>query len=128
MRSGDLPVLLAVAILGLALFVWRLDSTGLVDEAPPLFAAAARDSAMNVARASAALRVTGQQANFEAVSVVTETNCPASGDSQVYTSTLGGVGQAAQDTVATSGQADLTHCDHTGGCGPATLRGAGCDS
>ena len=35
-------VLLAVAALGLALFVWQLGSTGLVDETPPLFAAAAR--------------------------------------------------------------------------------------
>ena len=35
-------VLLLVAIAGLALFVWQLGSTGLVDETPPLFAAAAR--------------------------------------------------------------------------------------
>jgi len=35
-------VLLLVAICGLALFVWHLGSTGLVDETPPLFAAAAR--------------------------------------------------------------------------------------
>ena len=34
--------LLAVAVLGLLLFVWRLGSTGLVDETPPLFAASAR--------------------------------------------------------------------------------------
>jgi len=34
--------LLAVALLGLLLFVWRLGSTGLVDETPPLFAASAR--------------------------------------------------------------------------------------
>jgi 4-amino-4-deoxy-L-arabinose transferase-like glycosyltransferase len=34
--------LAAVALLGLALFVWRLGATGLVDETPPLFAAAAR--------------------------------------------------------------------------------------
>jgi len=34
--------LLAVAALGLLLFVWGLGSTGLVDETPPLFAASAR--------------------------------------------------------------------------------------
>jgi 4-amino-4-deoxy-L-arabinose transferase-like glycosyltransferase len=41
-RSRHLPLLAAVALIGLALFVWRLGSTGLVDETPPLFAAAAR--------------------------------------------------------------------------------------
>ena len=35
-------VLTAVVISGLALFVWQLGSTGLVDETPPLFAASAR--------------------------------------------------------------------------------------
>ena len=35
-------VLLITAALGLVLFVWRLGSTGLVDETPPLFAASAR--------------------------------------------------------------------------------------
>lgn len=35
-------VLLLTLALGLLLFVWRLGSTGLVDETPPLFAAAAR--------------------------------------------------------------------------------------
>ena len=35
-------VLLITALLGLVLFVWRLGSTGLVDETPPLFAASAR--------------------------------------------------------------------------------------
>ena len=35
-------VLLAVLVVGLALFVWRVGSTGLVDETPPLFAASAR--------------------------------------------------------------------------------------
>ncbi|MBM5809344.1 MAG: glycosyltransferase family 39 protein [Cyanobacteria bacterium M_surface_9_m1_291] len=35
-------VLLAVFLVGLALFVWRVGSTGLVDETPPLFAASAR--------------------------------------------------------------------------------------
>lgn len=35
-------LLVLVALLGLALFVWHLGSTGLVDETPPLFAAAAR--------------------------------------------------------------------------------------
>ena len=35
-------MLLAVLALGLALFVWQLGGTGLVDETPPLFAAAAR--------------------------------------------------------------------------------------
>ena len=35
-------MLLLVLLLALALFVWRLGSTGLVDETPPLFAAAAR--------------------------------------------------------------------------------------
>ena len=39
---GDALVLLAVLLLGLALFVWQLGDTGLVDETPPLFAAAAR--------------------------------------------------------------------------------------
>ena len=39
---GDRLVLLLVALLGLGLFVWRLGATGLVDETPPLFAAAAR--------------------------------------------------------------------------------------
>ena len=37
----SLPLLLVLG-LGLLLFVWRLGSTGLVDETPPLFAAAAR--------------------------------------------------------------------------------------
>ena len=35
-------VLLVTLLLGLVLFVWQLGSTGLVDETPPLFAAAAR--------------------------------------------------------------------------------------
>jgi 4-amino-4-deoxy-L-arabinose transferase-like glycosyltransferase len=35
-------VLLTVLVCGLLLFVWRLGSTGLVDETPPLFAASAR--------------------------------------------------------------------------------------
>jgi 4-amino-4-deoxy-L-arabinose transferase-like glycosyltransferase len=35
-------VLAAVLVAGLALFVWRVGSTGLVDETPPLFAASAR--------------------------------------------------------------------------------------
>ncbi|MFN9531474.1 MAG: ArnT family glycosyltransferase, partial [Cyanobacteriota bacterium] len=35
-------VLLITLVLGLLLFVWKLGSTGLVDETPPLFAAAAR--------------------------------------------------------------------------------------
>ena len=35
-------VLLLVLACGLALFIWRLGSTGLVDETPPLFAASAR--------------------------------------------------------------------------------------
>jgi 4-amino-4-deoxy-L-arabinose transferase-like glycosyltransferase len=35
-------VLLLVLACGIALFIWRLGSTGLVDETPPLFAAAAR--------------------------------------------------------------------------------------
>ena len=35
-------VLLVVLLLGLALFVWRVGSIGLVDETPPLFAASAR--------------------------------------------------------------------------------------
>jgi len=34
--------LLAVGLLGLALYVWQLGSSGLVDETPPLFAASAR--------------------------------------------------------------------------------------
>ena len=38
-------LLVLVAALGLMLFVWRLGSTGLVDETPPLFAAAARGMA-----------------------------------------------------------------------------------
>ena len=37
-----LLVLLAVLVVGLALFVWRVGSIGLVDETPPLFAASAR--------------------------------------------------------------------------------------
>ncbi len=37
-----LLVLLTVLVSGLFLFVWRLGSTGLVDETPPLFAASAR--------------------------------------------------------------------------------------
>jgi 4-amino-4-deoxy-L-arabinose transferase-like glycosyltransferase len=41
-RPGRLVVLLSVLACGLALFVWQLGSTGLVDETPPLFAAAAR--------------------------------------------------------------------------------------
>ena len=40
--SGRGRVLLAVLLLGLLLFVWRLGSDGLVDETPPLFAASAR--------------------------------------------------------------------------------------
>ena len=35
-------VLLLVLACGIALFLWRLGSTGLVDETPPLFAASAR--------------------------------------------------------------------------------------
>ena len=35
-------VLLITLVIGLLLFVWKLGSTGLVDETPPLFAAAAR--------------------------------------------------------------------------------------
>jgi 4-amino-4-deoxy-L-arabinose transferase-like glycosyltransferase len=35
-------VLVITALLGVVLFVWRLGSTGLVDETPPLFAASAR--------------------------------------------------------------------------------------
>jgi 4-amino-4-deoxy-L-arabinose transferase-like glycosyltransferase len=43
-RAGQLRalVLLITLALGLLLFVWQLGSTGLVDETPPLFAAAAR--------------------------------------------------------------------------------------
>ena len=37
-----LVVVLAVLVCGLALFLWQLGSTGLVDETPPLFAASAR--------------------------------------------------------------------------------------
>ncbi|MEB3254943.1 MAG: glycosyltransferase family 39 protein, partial [Synechococcaceae cyanobacterium] len=37
--------LLAVLLLGLLLFVWRLGASGLVDETPPLFAASARGMA-----------------------------------------------------------------------------------
>jgi len=46
-RRGRLHalVLLLTLALGLLLFVWRLGSTGLVDETPPLFAAAARGMA-----------------------------------------------------------------------------------
>jgi len=40
-RAGQV-VLLVTLVLGLLLFVWRLGSTGLVDETPPLFAASAR--------------------------------------------------------------------------------------
>ena len=40
--AGDRLVWLAVLLFGLALFVWQLGETGLVDETPPLFAAAAR--------------------------------------------------------------------------------------
>jgi 4-amino-4-deoxy-L-arabinose transferase-like glycosyltransferase len=40
--AGDWALLLTVLLLGLALFVWQLGATGLVDETPPLFAAAAR--------------------------------------------------------------------------------------
>jgi len=40
-------VLLAVLAIGLLLFVWRLGSTGLVDETPPLFAASARGMALS---------------------------------------------------------------------------------
>ena len=39
---GRLGLLLLVAGIGVMLFIWRLGSTGLVDETPPLFAAAAR--------------------------------------------------------------------------------------
>jgi 4-amino-4-deoxy-L-arabinose transferase-like glycosyltransferase len=41
-RRAGLVVLLLTLVLGLLLFVWRLGSTGLVDETPPLFAASAR--------------------------------------------------------------------------------------
>jgi 4-amino-4-deoxy-L-arabinose transferase-like glycosyltransferase len=40
--NGRGRVLLAVLLLGLLLFVWRLGCDGLVDETPPLFAASAR--------------------------------------------------------------------------------------
>ena len=42
LRRRDWVVLAAVLLLGFGLFVWRLGATGLVDETPPLFAAAAR--------------------------------------------------------------------------------------
>jgi 4-amino-4-deoxy-L-arabinose transferase-like glycosyltransferase len=41
-RNRHALVLLITLALGLLLFVWKLGSTGLVDETPPLFAAAAR--------------------------------------------------------------------------------------
>ena len=41
-QRTDRWLLLVVLLLGLALFVWQLGDTGLVDETPPLFAAAAR--------------------------------------------------------------------------------------
>jgi 4-amino-4-deoxy-L-arabinose transferase-like glycosyltransferase len=41
-RRSGLVLLLVTLVLGLLLFVWRLGSTGLVDETPPLFAASAR--------------------------------------------------------------------------------------
>lgn len=41
-RRSGLVLLLLTLLLGLLLFVWRLGSTGLVDETPPLFAASAR--------------------------------------------------------------------------------------
>jgi 4-amino-4-deoxy-L-arabinose transferase-like glycosyltransferase len=42
-RGKHRPLVLALTVtLGLLLFVWQLGSTGLVDETPPLFAAAAR--------------------------------------------------------------------------------------
>jgi len=41
-RRWRRAVLLLTLLLGLLLFVWRLGTTGLVDETPPLFAAAAR--------------------------------------------------------------------------------------
>jgi 4-amino-4-deoxy-L-arabinose transferase-like glycosyltransferase len=41
-RRAGLVVVLVTLLLGLLLFVWRLGSTGLVDETPPLFAASAR--------------------------------------------------------------------------------------
>ena len=40
--GADRAIQLTVVLLGLALFVWQLGDTGLVDETPPLFAAAAR--------------------------------------------------------------------------------------
>ena len=42
LRRPERLLLLAVLLLGLALFVWQLGLTGLVDETPPLFAASAR--------------------------------------------------------------------------------------
>ena len=41
-RRTGMVMLLMCLLLGLLLFVWRLGSTGLVDETPPLFAASAR--------------------------------------------------------------------------------------
>jgi len=41
-RRSGLVLLLVTLVLGLLLFVWRLGSSGLVDETPPLFAASAR--------------------------------------------------------------------------------------
>jgi 4-amino-4-deoxy-L-arabinose transferase-like glycosyltransferase len=41
-RQTGMVMLLVCLLLGLLLFVWRLGSTGLVDETPPLFAASAR--------------------------------------------------------------------------------------
>jgi 4-amino-4-deoxy-L-arabinose transferase-like glycosyltransferase len=41
-RRAGLVGLFVTLLLGLLLFVWRLGSTGLVDETPPLFAASAR--------------------------------------------------------------------------------------
>jgi type IV pilus assembly protein PilA len=75
---------------------------------------AAQDSAVNAARACAALQVTGQEGSFEAVSGVTPATCPASGTGEVYEGAAN-VDTPAQATLSNSGSVALTQCAIKGG-------------
>jgi type IV pilus assembly protein PilA len=79
---------------------------------------AANDSAMNAARACAANQVTGQESNFEPVSGVSPTTCPASGTAETYTATLGNVDTDAEAALAVSGSVSLIQCATKGAYAP----------
>lgn len=84
---------------------------------------AAQDSVMNAGRGCAALQVTGENASFEAVPQTDATtggatDCPAAGTAKTYTSTLDGMDEQAEATLATSGSVSLTKCAEKGSWTP----------